>query len=122
MNALPKQKTWHLVKQRAFQDPDINLEIKTDLWNAAIGSILRYGITTLTTSKKTDQMIQRFATKCLHRILLNKPDDAPNTPTEHKIKNIERRKEIQIATQRSEIQKENSVTYIDGKQQSHKPN
>jgi len=40
-----------MIKQRAFQDPDTNLKIKTDLWNAAIGSILRYGITTLTTGK-----------------------------------------------------------------------
>ena len=95
-----------MIKQRAFQDPDIDLKIKTDLWNAAIGSILRYGITTLTTNKKTDQIIQRFATKCLHRILLNRPDTAPNTPTEHNIKNIRRRKESQIATQHSRIQKE----------------
>ena len=109
-----------MVKQRAFQDPDINLEIKTDLRNAAIGSILRYGVTTLTTRKKptkqynVSQLNAYAEFSCAN--LMQRPTHLLNT----KLKTPKGEKRAESPHNAPRYRKKSSVTYTDGKQRWRK--
>ena len=58
-----------MVKKRAFRDPDIKITARIQLWNAAIYSILKYGLSAIKISDQYRKKIQQFASKCTRSIV-----------------------------------------------------
>ena len=53
---LNKEKgAWGIIKHRVFTDKQIKEENKFDLWAAAIGAIMKYGLTTLRINENMDR-------------------------------------------------------------------
>ena len=67
---------WGVIKKRIFFGKEIKTKIKLDLRNAAIMSIMKYGISTIATQTADGEM-QSFASKCIRRIVVggNNEDD-----------------------------------------------
>ena len=63
---------WGIIKYRSFLDKQIKAKNKFDLWHAAIGSILKYGLTTLRINETADRKIQQFTSKCTNEIIYQK--------------------------------------------------
>ena len=116
MTRLNKEKgAWEIIKYRVFQDEQIKMKYKFDLWNAAIVSKPKYGRTTLRIAEITDRGIQQFASRCMGGIIYPKQNDDiieyanRNTNQENRTKNC-------IPTIHSQLQKRKSATYTDGEQ------
>ena len=60
---------WKIIKHRIFLDNQIKKKNRFDLWNAAIGSILKYGLTTLRSTEMMDRKIQQFTSRCMNEII-----------------------------------------------------
>ena len=60
---------WGIIKGRIFLDSEIKTKNKIDLWNAAIGSIMKYSLTTLRTTEYVDRKIQQFTSRCVDEII-----------------------------------------------------
>ena len=74
---------WNILKKRVFLDNEIKMKIKIDLFNAAIGSILKYGLSTLRTTETMDRKLQQFKSRCLREITY------PNSQTHEEQENNE---------------------------------
>ena len=57
------------IKKRVFLDTEIKMKIKIDLFQAAIGSILKYGIATLRTTESMGRELRQFYSRCLREIV-----------------------------------------------------
>ena len=61
-----------IIKYRVFQDREIKMGNELDLWNAEIGSVLKYGLATIRITEETGREIQQFSSKCTDEILYPK--------------------------------------------------
>lgn len=81
------------IKRRAFKDTDIRAKSRTDLWNAAIGSTLKYGIAAINTSIANDKLLQKSPTRRIKEITRNESNDNANANgTTQRARNAERRR------------------------------
>ena len=83
------------------------MKIKIDLFQAAIGSILKYGIATLRTTEGMDRKLQQFYSRCPREIVYpNGRNDDERQETNDFI-----RRKFCMPTFYSQIQTEKSETY-----------
>ena len=78
LNRLNKAKSSrNILKRRVFQDNEIRPKIKLDIYKAAIGSIVNYGLATLRTNVTMCKKLQQFAARRLREIIHTGNNDEP---------------------------------------------
>ena len=69
---------WGIIKKRILSDKEIRNKVKLDLRNAAIMSIMKYGISTITTTQASGGKMQPFASKCIRSIVIGNNTNGEN--------------------------------------------
>ena len=96
---------WGIIKHRVFTGEQIKGKNKFDLWAAAIGAIMKYGLTTLRINENMDRKIQQFTSRCMREIIYPKTTDKEQDYTK-RANNEYNRKKYCLPTINSQLQKE----------------
>ena len=109
---------WKLIKHRSFIDPGIKLKARLQLWNAAIYSILRYGLCTLRIQEAMQIKLQQFTSKCTRDIVEagEQYSENPDEWAKEHATNEDIRRGSGIPTIESRLQGVNYVIFTDGPQ------
>ena len=106
---------WGVVKQRIFLGKQIKNKAEIDLWNAAIGSIMKYGLTTPRIGETLGKLHQ-FRSKCIYQIPhANEPQRhngvSPIDEHQRRQTNYENRRQLRIPTVHSQLRAEKYAIY-----------